>query len=77
MNSRALGPPPKKYVMPDLAYRNADEVGPWLEQFGFRAQIRPTPTNVQGQPDGTIITHDPSWGFPVTEGDVITLRVNR
>jgi serine/threonine-protein kinase len=72
----SLGPPPKTYVMPDLTYRDSEEIGPWLESFGFRVQVRPSASRVAGRSEETIISHDPYPGFPVTEGDVITLRVN-
>ena len=71
----SLGPPPRIYVMPDLVYRSEDEVVPFLEKLGFRVQTLPQPT--RGQPQGTIVRHEPSIGFPVREGDLIVLRVNK
>lgn len=72
----SLGPEPRRYVMPDLVYRNADVLREQLESFGFRVQVRPAPSRVPGQPPGTIITHFPSPGFAVREGDTIVLQVN-
>jgi len=74
----SLGPEPRKYVMPDLAYRNVEQVRPWLESLGFRVQVREVERSIPGQPPGTIIRHEPSPGFAVREAvDSIVLRVNR
>ena len=73
----SLGAAPRKYVMPDLTYRNADQLEPRLEEMGFRVQIREAENRVPGQPPRTIIRHEPSPGFAVREGDLIVLRVNR
>ncbi len=73
----SLGPEPRKYVMPDLVYRNAGVLLAQLESFGFRVQVRQAQSRVPGQPPGTIVAHEPSPGFAVREGDTIVLRVNR
>lgn len=71
------GPRPRAYVMPDLVYRDSDTVQRWLERYGFRVQVRDALTRVPGQPPGTIVTHQPSLGFKVVQGDTIVLNVNR
>jgi len=73
----SLGPQPRAYVMPDLVYRNGDVLKAQLEDMGFRVQIRESQRRVPGQPPGTIVTHQPSLGFKVQEGDTIVLNVNR
>lgn len=72
----SLGPEPRKYVMPDLVYRNADGLQEQLERLGFRVQVRQVQRRVPGQPPGTIIFHQPPLGFAVREGDTIVLHVN-
>ena len=72
----SLGPPPKKYVMPDLVYRNVNEVREYLEALGFRIQERPPNRLDAAQPRGTILRQNPPLGFAVHEGDLIQLVVN-
>ncbi len=72
----SLGPPPKKYIMPDLVYRNVGEVREYLETMGFRIQERPPNRLDAGQPLGTILRQNPPLGFAVHEGDLIQLVVN-
>ena len=72
----SLGPPPKKYIMPDLVYRNVGEVREYLETMGFRIQERPPNRLDAGQPLGTILRQNPPQGFAVQEGDLIRLVVN-
>ncbi len=71
------GPPPRKYVMPDLAYRDADRIAPRLERLGFNVQLLPSASRAPGRPASTIISTDPSQGFPVEAGNVIRLYLNR
>jgi serine/threonine-protein kinase len=71
------GPPARKYVMPDLAYRDADVIAPQLERLGFNVQRLPSASGAPGRPPSTIISTDPSQGFPVEQGDVIRLYLNR
>ncbi len=72
----SLGPPPKKYVMPDLVYRSVGDVREYLEAMGFRIQERPPGRLDAGQPLGTILRQNPPQGFAVQEGDLIQLVVN-
>jgi len=72
----SLGPPPRKYVMPDLLYRNADVVRDYLERLGFRVQVRPPDQLDAAQPLGTILLQNPPLGFAVQTGDLIQLVVN-
>lgn len=71
------GPVPRAYVMPDLVYRDGDSMRRQLERLGFRVQVREAQSRLPGQPPGTILTHQPSPGFKVVQGDLITLNVNR
>ena len=73
----SLGPPPTKYVMPDLAYLDANQLGPQLERLGFNVQRLPSASRAPGRPPTTIISTDPSMGFPVEQGDVIKLYLNQ
>lgn len=72
----SLGPPPSTYVMPELIGRRVDQVQPFLESHGFRlAPIRQRTD--PGVPPGTVINQQPSPGFRVSAGDVITLVVSQ
>lgn len=71
------GPLPRAYVMPDLVYRDGETMRRQLERLGFRVQVREAPSRLPGQPPGTILTHEPSPGFKVVQGDSIVLSVNR
>jgi beta-lactam-binding protein with PASTA domain len=72
----SLGPPPTVYVMPELIGHPVDQVRPFLESHGFRlAPVRER--SDQGVPPGTVINQQPSPGFQVTVGDVITLVVSQ
>ena len=72
----SLGPPPTVYVMPELIGRPLDQVRPFLESHGFRlAPVRER--SDPGVPRGTVINQQPSPGFQVTTGDVITLVVSQ
>jgi serine/threonine-protein kinase len=72
----SLGPPPSTYVMPELIGRSVDQVRLFLDSHGFRlAPIRQR--NDPGVPPGTVINQQPSPGFRVSTGDVITLVVSQ
>ena len=73
----SLGAPPRKYIMPDLAYLDANQIGPRLERLGFNVQRLPSASSAPGRPPTTIISTDPSQGFPVEQGDVIRLYLNQ
>ena len=73
----SLGAPPRKYVMPDLAYLDANLIVPQLERMGFNVQRFPSASRAAGRPPTTIISTDPSQGFPVEQGDVIRLYLNQ
>lgn len=72
----SLGPPPKVYLMPELIGQPVDQVRSFLESHGFRlAPVRER--SDPGVPPGTVINQQPSSGFQVTAGDVITLVVSQ
>jgi len=72
----SLGPPPTVYLMPELIGRPVEQVQPFLESHGFRlAPIRQR--DDPGVPPGTVINQQPSPGFQVSAGDVITLVVSQ
>lgn len=71
------GPRPLAYVMPDLVYRDGETMRRQLERLGFRVQVRQAQSRLPGQPPGTILTHQPSPGFKVVQGDLIVLNVNQ
>ncbi len=73
----SLGAPPRKYVMPDLTYLDANEIGPQLVRYGFNVQRLPSATSAPGRPPTTIIRTEPSQGFPVEQGGVIKLYLNQ
>ena len=73
----SLGPLPKKYVMPDLAYRSSEGIQVQLESFGFQVRVRNHGTVVRGLSSDTIIRHVPSPGFPILTGEPITLYRNQ
>ncbi len=72
----SLGPPPTVYVMPELIGHPVDQVRTFLESHGFRlAPVRER--SDPGVPPGTVINQQPSPGFQVAAGDVITLVVSQ
>ncbi len=71
------GPQPTKYVMPDLTYRNANEMETRLEALGFQVRVRDHGAVVRGLAADIIIRHVPSPGFPISVGQPITLYRNR
>ena len=73
----SLGSLPKKYVMPDLAYRSSEGIQVQLESLGFQVRVRNHGTVVRGLSSDTIIRHVPSPGFPISTGDPITLYRNQ
>ena len=73
----SLGSLPKKYVMPDLAYRSFEGIQVQLESLGFQVRVRNHGTVVRGLSSDTIIRHVPSPGFPISMGDPITLYRNQ
>jgi beta-lactam-binding protein with PASTA domain len=70
----AMAVPVERYVMPDLVYRNYDQVRPYFEQRGFKLG------NVkferyEGVAAGVILRQFPLPGHPVSHEDAISLVV--
>lgn len=68
------GSPPRTYVMPDLTGRTEAEAMAFLARSALRAgPVRRDPRS--GARPGTVVNHDPSSGYPVHTGDIVTLLV--
>jgi beta-lactam-binding protein with PASTA domain len=70
----AMGVPGERYVMPDLVYRNYDQVRPYFEARGFKLG------NVkferyEGVAAGVILRQFPLPGHPVSHEDAVSLVV--
>ncbi|HEY3571683.1 MAG TPA: PASTA domain-containing protein, partial [Thermoanaerobaculia bacterium] len=70
----AMAVPVERYVMPDLVYRNYDQVRPYFEARGFKLG------NVkferyEGVAAGVILRQFPLPGHPVSREDAISLVV--
>jgi beta-lactam-binding protein with PASTA domain len=69
-----LGGPSVSYLMPDLVYRNVDEVRRFFDTHGFRLnEVRSEP--YEGIPEGVILRQSPPAGHPVSRHDAISLVV--
>jgi len=63
------------YVMPDLVYRDSEEVRRYFERRGFQlGGVKPEA--YEGLPPGVILRQYPLAGHPVTRSDVISLVVS-
>jgi len=68
------GAPPRAYVMPNLMGRGETEVLAFLARAGVRvAPLRRDPSSA-GAP-GTVAGQEPSPGFPVRSGELVTLTI--
>ncbi len=63
------------YVMPDLVYRDSEDVRRYFERRGFQlGGVKPEA--YEGLPAGVILRQYPLAGHPVTRSDVISLVVS-
>jgi serine/threonine-protein kinase len=70
----AMPVPGERYVMPDLVYRNYDQVRPYFEQLGFKfGNVKFE--RYEGVAAGVILRQFPLPGHPVTRDDSISLVV--
>lgn len=66
--------PARTFVMPDLVYRQVEEVRRFFERRGFRfGSVKYEP--YEGVEDGIVLRHTPLAGHPLRQHDVITLVV--
>ncbi|MFP5288159.1 MAG: PASTA domain-containing protein [Thermoanaerobaculia bacterium] len=66
--------PRKRFVMPDLVYRDYELVRPWFERGGFRfGNVKYE--RYEGVAAGTILRQFPQAGHPVTQEEAISLVV--
>jgi beta-lactam-binding protein with PASTA domain len=67
------GPPPTRWVMPDLTGLARERAESWIASSGFRlAPVRRVPA---GQPPGTVVGQLPLAGHPVASRGVVQLTV--
>jgi beta-lactam-binding protein with PASTA domain len=70
----AMAVPSERYVMPDLVYRNYDQVRPSFEQRGFKfGNVKYE--RYEGVAAGVILRQFPLPGFPVSREDAVSLVV--
>jgi beta-lactam-binding protein with PASTA domain len=70
----ALPVPGERYVMPDLVYRDYEQVRPYFEQLGFKfGNVKFE--RYEGVAAGVILRQFPLPGHPVTRDDSISLVV--
>jgi eukaryotic-like serine/threonine-protein kinase len=70
----ALATPGERYVMPDLVYRDYEQVRPYFEQLGFKfGNVKFE--RYEGVAAGVILRQFPLPGHPVTRDDSISLVV--
>ncbi len=66
----------KRYLMPDLIERRAEDVIPWLEELGFKVEdVRDT--YYPGLSSGIIIKQHPNQGYIIQKNFPITLEVSK
>jgi serine/threonine-protein kinase len=70
----AQGGGARRFIMPDLVYRDYDEVRAFFERAGLRLG-RVTFEVYEGAREGTILRQFPLAGHPLTAGDAISLVV--
>lgn len=70
----AMAAPGERYVMPDLVYRDYEQVRPYFEQLGFKfGNVKFE--RYEGVAAGVILRQFPLPGHPVTRDDSISLVV--
>lgn len=70
----AIAVPGERYVMPDLVYRDYEQVRPYFEQLGFKfGNVKFE--RYEGVAAGVILRQFPLPGHPVTRDDSISLVV--
>ena len=70
----AVASPGERYVMPDLVYRNYDQVRPYFEQLGFKfGNVKFE--RYEGVNAGVILRKFPLPGHPVSRDDSVSLVV--
>ena len=70
----AMSVPRERYVMPDLVYRNYEQVRPYFEQLGFKfGSVKFE--RYEGVAAGVILRQFPLPGHPLTREDAVSLVV--
>ena len=70
----AMAAPSERYVMPDLVYRNYDQVRPYFEQLGFKfGNVKFE--RYEGVAAGVILRQFPLPGHPLSHEDAVSLVV--
>jgi serine/threonine-protein kinase len=70
----AMAVPRERFVMPDLVYRNYDQVRPYFEQLGFKfGSVKFE--RYEGVAAGVILRQFPLPGHPLTREDAVSLVV--
>jgi beta-lactam-binding protein with PASTA domain len=70
----AMAAPGERYVMPDLVYRNYDQVRPYFEQLGFKfGSVKFE--RYEGVAAGVILRQFPLPGHPLSHEDAVSLVV--
>ena len=70
----AMGTPSARYVMPDLVYRDYDQVRPYFEQLGFKfGSVKFE--RYEGVAAGVILRQFPLPGHPLSHDDSVSLVV--
>ena len=71
----SAGPPPARWVMPDLTGLPRAQVETWLAASGFRlAPVRRVPSEL---PAGTVVGQSPLAGHPVLSRGVVEISVSQ
>jgi len=69
-----MAAPGERYVMPDLVYRNYDQVRPYFEQLGFKfGSVKFE--RYEGVAAGVILRQFPLPGHPLSHEDAVSLVV--
>jgi serine/threonine-protein kinase len=70
----AMAAPDERYVMPDLVYRNYDQVRPYFEQLGFKfGNVKYE--RYEGVAAGVILRQFPLPGHPLSREDAVSVVV--
>jgi beta-lactam-binding protein with PASTA domain len=70
----AMAAPGERYVMPDLVYRNYDQVRPYFEQLGFKfGSVKFE--RYEGVAAGVILRQFPLPGHPLSREDAVSVVV--